>query len=69
MTVASFRVDEGSTQQTVTSVTPASGSLVADWQLNAIGLTVGHGGITIGQVGYLEANNNTSAFIGLSAEL
>jgi hypothetical protein len=70
MTVANFRVDEGSSQQTVTSVTPASGSVVTDWQLNAVGLTVGHGAVAAANLpGFLEANGTTSAFLGFSAEL
>jgi hypothetical protein len=70
MTIANFRVDEGSSQQTVTSVTPASGSAVTDWQLNAAGLTVGHGAVAAANLpGFLEANGTTSAFLGFSAEL
>jgi hypothetical protein len=70
MTVANFRVDEGSSQQTVTSVTPASGSAITDWQLNAVGLTVGHGAVAAANLpGFLEANGTTSAVLGFSAEL
>jgi len=70
MTIANFRVDEGSSQQTVTSVTPASGSAVTDWQLNAAGLTVGHSAVAAANLpGFLEANGTTSAFLGFSSEL
>jgi len=70
MTFGNFKVDLGTSSQVLTSVTPATGSLVADWTANGVGITVGHAAVTAANLtGFLEAFNTTSASIGFSAEL